>query len=297
MNAPLKLSPRVQALSAAAPPDWTSGPWTEIFAATATEIQIAAIVSVSSNIPLLVDVGVGAAGDEAAVISARSTFTGTTGFCGNLVFWLPAPVVVPIGSRVSIRTYRLDANSNPHTYQLQYYTTADPTLTVELLATCYPYQENGKTLVSNAASFVNSDWCEITTGFDRDIGLYDLTYLAESAAGSRHEEWDIATGAEGEEDVITTLRSFRRSFNGERGGMRLPQVRPIPANTRIAVRLRSSEGVARSYAQIAINFYDYWETFVPEPPEPPEPPPPPYEFPPCVDWPLNEIVLGSGDGL
>lgn len=307
MNSILKLSPRVTVTGTGTPAEWTPGPWTEMIASTSTEIQLAGIVKLggSTASTTLVDIAVGAAGEETIIASVRTLFATNAAYAGNYAFWFPAPIAqIPIGSRVVARIYRVKAAGfasagwESGTFQLQYYEDADAGISTTQNASCIPYATHGKELTSNAIAWENSDWCEITPGIPREIGMYAITSVAESAAGTRHEEWDIAFGAEGEEVVQTTLRCYRVNFNGERGHLPLPGIYLTDPDTRISVRVRTSEGVARLYREVCLDFYEIAPDVPPV--EPPVEPPgvPEAVVPEDCFCDYNPVVIpGTGDGL
>lgn len=89
----------VRAISAAASAN-TKGSWTEIIASTAEDYECLLFMfsAATSNVSYLVDVGIGGAGSEVAIVSDIHTSIGN-----NSSEWFSIPRAIPAGTRISVR--------------------------------------------------------------------------------------------------------------------------------------------------------------------------------------------------
>lgn len=97
-----------------------SGSWTEITASTAKDYQTVIIVpstssTVTSNITVVMTLGIGASGSEVAISSLQNRYNASTQWLNNFnqPLWFSGPV--PAGSRLSVRH---DIASNPGRYNV-----------------------------------------------------------------------------------------------------------------------------------------------------------------------------------
>lgn len=234
-------------LAAAAPGGiWLTGAWTEILAATGGPAAVAGLVCSGSFLgEVEVDVGAGAAGSEVVVTTFRLRWGGSA-FGGPFVVWLPAPVTgIASGARLAVRTRNGSSQSVP--VALLYYENLDATASSALPTKSLPSAADGVSLTPNATAWANSGYTQLTAGLGNAISLLGITFT--TSVANVEGEWDLASGPAGAETVLTTLR-FASPANSGAGGINnilLPAPYPIPASTRVAVRLRKSGTSTTTY--------------------------------------------------
>lgn len=231
---------------------WAPGAWVELFASTAAPIEIAYLRQDDAVFGAggAVDVGVGAIGAEVVVGSFR--FVEALSKLGQWAWPLPVPLAIASGVRVALRLRRAGTAVSA-AFAIGYYANLDATHVTTYAPLAAPAGA-GVPVIPNGVAWGNSAWAELTSGLDHAVSLYGLA--VEHATGAECE-LDIGVGAAGAETVLTTLRMSYGGMSGDDGPnwQSLPAPYPIPATTRVAVRLRKS-GTSTTNWAANLLYYD-----------------------------------------
>jgi len=221
---------------------WTYGSWVEIIAATSAPTAIAGIflgASTFSSMPMEWQIGVGPAASEVAIHTWRTFGPSSAGIAAP-IYLFPVPVgAIAAGTRVSLRV-RTAGGSGTFSAGLLYYTSFDSVHYADD-AEVIAGTQIGSALVTvtpSSSAWADSAWVELTSGIGNEISLLGLTATASAVADV---EFDLGTGSASAEVVRTTVRS--PVLAGGSGLLRtlwLPAPMPLPANTRVAARMRKS---------------------------------------------------------
>lgn len=256
---PLRVAPSAAAgVTIASGGSWAFGAWVEVIAATAAPIAIAGATLVGGSYTLIsweLDIGTGPAGAESSVGTLRTFLSNNGGIAPPQTVLLPVPLGgIGSGVRVAVRSRTGTAGQGPVTVALQYYDTfsSDQVTTSSQVLTSAPSGSGTASLTPNATPWADSAWVELIASAATDIGLLGLVH-AETQAAGLGAEYDLGTGAAGAETVITTLRdaaltTLRFAYSW------LPGIYPIPAGTRVAVRLRKA-GTNTTGHPVALLYY------------------------------------------
>lgn len=235
---------------------WTSGGWVSIIASAAADLTIAALASSgglpSANTDVEVDLGVGGVGAETSIGTFRFRTPGATGGSHGVLV-LPVPVSgIPAGSAVSLRSRASVAAAQSPILGLLYYESFDADAVLASPA-CVPSAAGGVSITPSGTAWANSAYTQLTAGLGSEASLYGLT--VSSPVATVDGEFDLATGGAGSETVITTLRwSTINASAGLVSFLPVSAVHPVPASTRIAIRMRKSGTSTTAYAA-ALLYY------------------------------------------
>jgi hypothetical protein len=241
---PLKVAPASAACVTvtSSTPAWTYGAWVEILAATGGVAQIAGIVvgvnSAGALAQYELEVGTGTAGNEVGIGLIRG-FVPNGGNGGPSVYLLPAPIDnVPSGARISFRL-RTNDTTESITFALLYYEGLDSDHKTDALLNAAPLASNNVVLTPNASAWANSTWVELISSLTDESAL--VAIAVSQPVASVDVEWDLSIGSAGNEVVITTLAASVQALNSGRiGTLTLPALLPVPAGSRIAIRMRKT---------------------------------------------------------
>jgi hypothetical protein len=143
---------------------------------------------------------------------------------------------VPAGSRLAVRIRTSGTVTTAWLVSVGYYENTDTTNVLNAPHLSLPFSANSATVTNSATAWANSSYVELTPGLQDDI--YINRVIVGPSAASQFEI-DIATGAAGSEVVQTTVAGQAVSLTGN-SIIDLPAPLKIPANTRIAMRIRTS---------------------------------------------------------
>ena len=258
-STPLKTAPSAATgVTLATGNSWVYGAWVEVIAATAAPIAIAGIQlsgGTFSSVMWELDVGVGAASAETSIGTLRLFLHNNATFINPFGVLLPVPLGgIGSGVRVAVRS-RTSVGSGPARLSFLYYESFDSAqvTTSSQVLSCAPSGSATANLAPSATPWANSPWVEVIASGATDIGLLGLThYTASTLAAADGIEYDIGIGAASGETVITTLRQglitqwFTISW--------LPGIYPLPAGTRVSVRMRKA-GTTTSAHPVALIYY------------------------------------------
>jgi hypothetical protein len=241
---------------------WATGAWFEIIASTANAIALTAVhigQSAASSGEMEIEIGVGAAGVEAAVGTLRFSDAGVQ-MVSMLRFGFP--IQIAAGARVAARG-RKRTSSNP-TWQtaLSYYDLpiSDGLLstTTALSRTCPP-GANGATVAISTTDWANSAWVEVLASTSAAWALSALCLRQEfSISAMTAIEVDVGVGTAGNETVVTKMRIGASQPGDISGGPNHHRWRimndQIGNGQRVAVRARKG-GTDSGNFQIALTHY------------------------------------------
>jgi hypothetical protein len=236
---PLKWSPTAAAgasvtISGTA---WTNSSWVQLIASAPANLAIAAVEFVpASAVDFEIEFGIGAAGSEIPIGLVRGRVLSTT--LGNIFTVNIAPLInsVPAGSRLAVRIRTSGTTTTAWTVSVGYYENTDTTNVLNAPHLSLPFSYNSVTVTNSATAWANSSYVELTPGLQDDI--YINRVIVGPSAASQFEI-DIATGVAGSEVVQTTVAGQAVSLTGN-SVIDLPAPLKVSANTRIAMRIRTS---------------------------------------------------------
>jgi hypothetical protein len=236
---PLKWSPTSAAgasvtLSGTA---WANSNWVQLIASAPANLAIAAVQFVPADaVDFEIEFGIGAAGSEVPIGLVRGRVLSTT--LGNIFTVNIAPLInsVPAGSRLAVRIRTSGTVTTAWTVSVGYYENNDTTNVLNAPHSSLPFSADSVTVTNSATAWANSSYVELTPGLRDDI--YINRVIVGPSAASQFEI-DIATGAAGSEVVQTTVAGQAVSLTGN-SVIDLPAPLKVSANTRIAMRIRTS---------------------------------------------------------
>jgi hypothetical protein len=231
---------------------WNNSSWVEFIASTSGITAIAAINNYSSNASgdVEIEFGTGTVGNEVAIGLWRVNYGNSGGIPASQHYEPPFPLGgIGSGVRVSIRVRYSAASAHNFTFKLGVYVTpsSDQVTAANEVYSCVPSAAAGVAVAANTTAWANTGYAELTSGLGGSTGWYGLCFDYPNT--TIDGEWDIAIGGSGSEVVITTLRIAQTSTTSIGGMLASLLVAPyvIPANTRVAVRLRKSGVAAGTY--------------------------------------------------
>ena len=236
---PLKWSPTAAAgasvtISGTA---WANSNWVQLIDSAPANLAIAAVEFVpAAAVDFEIEFGIGAAGSEIPIGLVCGRVLSTT--LGNIFTVNVAPLInsVPAGSRLAVRIRTSGTTTTAWTVSVGYYENPDTTNVLNAPHSSLPFSANSATVSNSATAWANSSYVELTPGLQDDI--YINRVIVGPSAASQFEI-DIATGAAGSEVVQTTVAGQSVSNTGN-SVIDLPAPLRISANTRIAMRIRTS---------------------------------------------------------
>jgi len=224
------------------------GAWTQLLAASATAStdtiamlflsSVAVSASTTNDNSTLVDIGIGASGSEAAIISDVAV-----GGLQNIALQLAIPVRIPGNTRIAFRSRCATASrANQRSTAFHVFSSSFADRIPTSLDTLGTSQSTSSgTAMSGSAG----TWVQITAATSRD---YQALILIPSGPGNNTggstvtNRLDLGIGAAGSEVAISSLFTDVTGANGYiNPNYGLPGLvgvcgRPIPAGTRISVR-------------------------------------------------------------
>lgn len=234
----------------------SAGAWTQLVAATSAETQVL-VVTVSGTFvstaaaPALLDIGVGAAAAEVAVVS--SIACGQVGTLANLsgASWV-LPICIPAGARLSCRLTNAHASPPVANVRCHLYESGRPA----------SFRSPSK-LVAIGADVANSKgvdittnntWTQVTAATNQAFTGLLLTYGGNDAnmATANYQTAELGVGPSGGESSI--VLSTHSTLNTE--SMDIPQSLIavsgyFPAGSRVAVR--ASNGTTEALTAVVLG--------------------------------------------
>lgn len=253
-----------EAVSIPAGSAWTNGSYTEIMgAADAPTVQWVLAGLLVGDMPQVGEIEIDIAlGDNEDFLVGTLRIGGNTRQSTNQL-WLPVPFgPIPAGTRVAVRgRSRAEAGgaslNGTLDVKVLYYATvpANISMTTQVLRV-WPSASLATVALSGTA-WADSGWTEITTS--AGAGGWQLAAILHTEAGLggvREVEFDVGVGASGQEQVITT----HRTFSGNPIRLSYNYLDPILVNAilpgvRVAIRARSSLASATNH-NVAIQYYE-----------------------------------------
>jgi hypothetical protein len=216
---------------------WANSSWVQLIASAPANLAIAAVEFVpAAAVDFEIEFGIGAVGSEVPIGLVRGRVLSTT--LGDIFTVNIAPLInsVPAGSRLAVRIRTSGTTTTAWRVSVGYYENADTTNVLNAPHSSLPFSANSATVTNSATAWANSSYVELTPGLQDDI--YINRVIVGPSAASQFEI-DIATGAAGSEVVQTTVAGQSVSNTGN-SVIDLPAPLKISANTRIAMRIRTS---------------------------------------------------------
>lgn len=221
-----------------------NGAWVELMPSTPAGMYAAglAYLFMGSKYTAEVDLGAGAAGAEAVIGTLRFSATTTLNGCPSLVLW-PSAWKIPAGVRLTIRHRLSGSTATSFDYRLAYITNPD----TDKVTTTQPFAMPAAAtlnLTPPAADWSNGSWVEVDPGRADAYCVAGLVVPGPVAGTSpSDDEIDLGIGAVGVEVLATTFKETA-VYTGNCGQSSvLPAFRSVPANTRIALRIRAGASV------------------------------------------------------
>ena len=214
---------------------WANSAWVQLIASAGSNLALASVEFnpvIASDFEL--QFGIGSAGNEVPIGVVRSTVLSTAGL-GTLNI---APLIdsIPSGARVSVRLRKSDTTVTAWNVSVGTYAASDTTNKLNSPHLTLPAAANSIAVTSAGTAWTNSAYSQMTAGV-QDISY--ITRIAINSTNVQQFEVDVSTGGAGSEVVQTTLAGQVVSAAGF-SWIDLPVPIQIPANTRVAVRLRNS---------------------------------------------------------
>ncbi len=219
---------------------WANSSWAQLIASAPANLALAAVEFVpAAAVDFEIEFGIGSAGNEVPIGLVRGRVISAT-LRGDIFAVNIAPLInsVPSGSRVAVRIRTSGTTTSNWTVSAGYYQTADTTNVLDAPYLALPASANSVSLTIPSSAWANSGYGELTAGLKDDIYI---TRIITYPGGNVQFETDISTGASGSETVVTTVAGRVGSGYGN-AIINLPAPLKIPANTRIATRMRGSGG-------------------------------------------------------
>lgn len=224
----------------------TKGSWAQLVAASGQEAGGVLVVARSTlnAIDFLLDIGVGAAAAEQAII--KDLFVGNaSGFRHSLLFF--APINIPNGSRISARCQSVGGATQVIGVTVHLlgsrFNQGKPLSLVDALGTV-PASTSLSVVTANAVASTKGTYTQLIASTTREYrGLAVTTNVGSAAA---RFGVDIAVGAAAAEQVIIPDFHVINSVGSARQNPTQPVFIPcrIPAGTRLSARCASSTGAA-----------------------------------------------------
>jgi hypothetical protein len=232
--------------------------WVQFIASTSEDIAIAALVSTSDNTGnCLIQIGTGSMGNEVVIANVVAGYgvVASGGAGGRFNMNLPYPIVVPTGTRVSVRmAMEQTVGVFSHYLSLGYIALGgdDPDFeswTTDLVQDWYL----SVTAVSGTNAWEDGAWIAVDTDVATDRVL--TAFSPPGVVGCEYEI-DLGIGDEDEEVVLTTLRGS--NIDSSSGCSLIYEVLPIPttvpAGSRLSIRGRCS--LASQFLGIILHYTD-----------------------------------------
>jgi hypothetical protein len=221
--------------------NWVSGAWTQFSASLAANSQIVALqCGTAVGAQREIDLGIGGAGAEAVQATVRLAY-GSGGQSSNheAVFSWPLDLFAA-GGRLALRTRGIGNNTTGLLIAVGYYEADDSGLKSATATNTLPAAAGSVSITPNGTAWANSNWTELTSGIGSQIEILDLQW--NYGVQPIEFEFDVGTGGAGSETVVLTTRGFIENYCYDSGVHRLTFFTPyaIPANTRVAVRMRKA---------------------------------------------------------
>lgn len=256
---------------------WSFGDWEEVIAATSDVTYVAGVSiaygSTWSGLQAEIDVGTGTAGNEVSLGSHIRIFGPNSGEGSNAIFLIPIPFgVIPAGARVSLRL-RIKGTQPGLTLPiaLLYYEGAMDLPWVnsaDYPLTSIPAGADAVSITPDATPWADSTIVELDDGIGNDV-ITVLGLVVNNGVDSTATEYDLLGGDPGEEVVLTTFRnSTKTRVAGFIWYVMLPAPYPVPAETRLSMRVRQSSTDTANPYLVALLVYDGNITRIPAPPTP-----------------------------
>jgi hypothetical protein len=218
--------------------NWIPGAWVEWSASLAEDTYIAGVVlgtNVNHTGNQRIDISVGAIGAETVVgdITFRSPQLTSNSPVGKSEVWWEQPWKIAAGNRVSLRIL-LNTDST-YTQNLRLVTFPSSFVSDRKSGATPSHLPTGTPLTWSAPSaWTWSAWQELTA-----VGLAEGSTVASfSCNAGNFAEIQFGYGSAGSETILTTQQQTTKAY----GQMYqpLPGPLPVPANTRLVVRVRQS---------------------------------------------------------
>lgn len=236
---------------------WTYGSWVEVIASAAADLHLAGLVLAAFSLPpsnFEVQIGIGAGGSEAGLHTFRTDLRNTAVETKNQFALFPVPVGgITAGDRVSVRI-RSSSGSESIDIGLATYASLTDTdhLTSKAMVSA-PSGANSASITPSGTAWNYSAWTEVFSGAAVETAILGL--VLRGPVASEQLEYEIGFGAAGSEVPKTMIRTHQDS-SADFGGFRnfyLPAAHPVPANTRVAVRLRKT-GTSTTVHSVAMLY-------------------------------------------
>lgn len=240
----------------------TKGAWSEIVASTSEDASLlainttAAVAILNADSRALLDIGIGGAGSETAIISNIVIGNKSSSSSG----WL-FPVFIPKGTRVAARIQHVTA-STALTFRFRLGKT-EPTSQrpASYTVTMGANTSTSSGVVVNYGGSTNTkgSWTEITASTsERFAGLHLCVDMnGDSTMGAATCLVDVATGGAGSETVIVSnvfyLQTSNEAIDHFGGGSPFMPV-DVPAGARLSVRQQTSSGLNPDIGVALIGF-------------------------------------------
>ena len=235
---PLKWSPSGTAGASVSPPTtaWANpANWTQLIASVTTTIGIAAVeVYPASAFDFELEFGIGSAGSEVPIGLVRGRVLSTT--ATNIYTLNISPMIsVPSGQRLAVRIRTGGTTGTAWLVSVGYYENPDSTNILKAPHLSLPYSANSASVSCAASAWGNSSFVQLTAGLSDTIYINRIIVRPSAAA---QFEIDIAIGDSN--TVVTTVAGQAVTVAGMSSIIELPVPLKISANTRIAMRIRTS---------------------------------------------------------
>lgn len=230
----------------------TKGSWVELIASTSADYTfIELVLSDVSTVErqFAVDIGVGAAASESAVISNL-----TCAFAGAPLvdFNVRIPIAIAAGSRISIRAQCGTAGAHTLTAQLSGYGGGHAGEIAPTSVTALVALTGSSTVLVDPGASANTfgSWTELvaSTSADYDGIIICTNDRAGSGSGEARRQVQIATGATSSEVVIFDKYHMKDGFNMFTSQYYGPYYLSIPSGTRLSARAKCDSTTANDRA-------------------------------------------------
>jgi len=218
----------------------TWGSWVEVIASVDFDVKDLMVGVVGFSYQQVLGVGVGASGSE--VMVAEYTM-GRNVLDDTFIM----PVIIPAGSRISVRVY----NDTAASFDVWVMAHENRTVNASLLlkqAISVTYYSRGVSVDSGATLNTYGAWTEIQDVTDRDISSFMLSATTdESSNGTpRHFLFDVSLGSSGNEaDNIIVSGMLLWTTNWGHCDENINYVGvPIAEGSRVSVRMKSDNNVS-----------------------------------------------------
>ncbi len=237
----------------------TPGAWVEFIASTATEITIAGLcldadeATVGTGIKIAFQYGIGASGSEVALNDWQFSDENNGQAGPGYQHLLELPIgPVPSGSRVCVRikANKIIGASVCLASLIYYDDTFDSTHRTLAQETFAPANSGGVSITPSSTAYAASSWVELVSSMPQAGMLIGLSVLPLTGT---ENIWEIGFGAAGSEVVKTAIRGCVTG-SAVVSNLDLPAPYPVPAGTRVAVRLKKS-GTSTSTVGVTLRYF------------------------------------------